>query len=112
MAERRLRTRYEPSEALQFILEPGSGSEMSDLSDDDDAEYLPVVEDVQPTSDEVVVPIQEEDTSSLSNVSQDSSNNTAQSSSTSNAQRNYRWRKTNPPAVDTTFLGEKFSDHS
>ena len=118
--ERRKKTRYDVEEAVCFVLDPGSDSELSDLESDEDDDF----------DDRFLNRDIEEKMESLDSVdegdsfdnkeeakSQDESDNDGEHEAINNEQkktnnkqrRTYRWRNREPPVVNDTFSGQAFS---
>ncbi|XP_065665427.1 piggyBac transposable element-derived protein 2-like [Hydra vulgaris] len=115
------KTRYDLNEAIQYILEPGSESDLSDLelsSDEEDDNNLFVVtcihneisicEEEQCMTADILL----EDEISIEFTTPDKPNTNEQTSSSTSPKpitHNYKWCNKRPPIRDTTFSGCEFS---
>ena len=115
------KTSYDLNEAIQYILEPGSESELSDLelsSDEEDDNNLFVVTRI---NDEISICEEEqcmtadillEDEINIEFTTPDKPNTNEQTSSSTSPKpitHNYKWCNKSPPIRDTTFSGCEFS---
>ena len=105
--------RFSLDEALTFVLEPGSDSELSDLADSDD-EVLPEVEEMVTEQDEGIE--QELDYQVDTEVEVDKQEQNGEYRDTEEERgskkrgaRVYRWRKKEPIMYDTAFKGNEFN---
>ena len=99
--EKAVKTRYTCEEAIQFILEPNSDSEMSNFDGDDS-------DDDEHVSDKIVERIND-DFVETDDESKDMPMEYLMEITPKNKTHNYRWRKKPPPEFDITFKGEEFS---
>lgn len=111
--------RYDVEEAVCFVLDPGSDSELSDLEsgeDDDELERTYIDRDVQKnrnSSDSEDEGGTHEDKEDSDSKSDDDCNNktskNARKTTSNKEKRIYRWRNREPPVVNDTFSGQAFS---
>ena len=100
--EKVVKTRYTCEEAIQYILEPNSDSEMSNFDGDDSEvdEHL---------SDKTVERINDDFIETDDESKSMSMEYSMEEITPKNKTNNYRQRKKPPPEFDITFKGEKFS---
>ena len=104
-----IRRTYNVAEALQIILEGASDSEMSDLEESDDDGTINIIDkvpernisDEEDNGEDISFSINKED---VDVFTQDSAEATDK-----NCDHIYRWRTTEPPVINTDFLGNSFS---
>ena len=91
--------RYNTEEAVQYILEPGSDSELSELSSDDECpdEEVSILHEPEALDEETVNGTGDE--KSYANGAEDSPD----------AETVFKWRKKEPAAVDITFSGTELT---
>ena len=99
MMESRSKDRYNTEEAVQYILEPGSDSELSELSSDDECpdEEVSILHEPEALEEETVNGTGDE--KSYANGAEDSPD----------AETVFKWRKKEPAAVDITFSGTELT---
>ena len=122
--EMETRKRYNTEQAVDFVLTPGSDSEMSELEeseDENDEEVVSLREPIRQTVDdydsEEEALIEYAKRSKRMEINDDDENDEnenedAEPSKNQGEQKpdhKYRWRKSEPPEVDTTFKGEDYS---
>ena len=104
-----IRKTYNVAEALQIILEGASDSEMSDLEESDDDGTINIIDkvpernisDEEDNGEDISFSINKED---VDVFIQDSAEATDK-----NCDHIYRWQTTEPPVINTDFLGNSFS---
>ena len=113
--------RYTASEAMEYILAPGSDSELSDLeSDSDDDNDFTVEKNVDAESESESDTTDTENSEEKSDATKEKPNNgtiPSSDASTSKDKRSFsnknehkfRWRSKEPPIINYTFRGDKFS---
>lgn len=114
MAQKRKQITVE--DVIEFVMEPGSDSEMSELMDsDDDEEYIPderiANNDVELVSDEENETEADEvpDNQQREETSDADPETVMKKDSDKKKPRAYRWRKKEPVVFDTSFKGSNFS---
>ena len=114
MAQKRKQITIE--DVIEFVMEPGSDSEMSELMDsDDDEEYIPdervANNDVELVSDEENETEADEvpDNQQRKETSDADPETVMKKDSDIKKPRAYRWRKKEPVVFDTSFKGSNFS---
>ena len=105
-------------EAVQFVLELGCESELSELEESDFVENTDITFEVLPRICEVEEEIEEEETeeeeeeeviiyNEQNSVSLESENECKKG--VKNKKYEYRWKSTNLPEINTTFVGKVFN---
>eukprot|EP00795_Rhopilema_esculentum_P011163 gene11163-20060_t len=110
--ETRCKVRYNLEEALQYVVTPGSDSEISDLEDDDGEDLDKIQLEREPCQEASVMSdnceiIEDgiEDASQSDEVNSGKEGN----SSAATKKHSYRWSSRKPPVTDATFSGPQFS---
>ena len=100
--EKAVKTRYTYEEAIQFILEPNSNSEMSNFDGDDSDDDQHVIDKIAERINNDFVETDDESKNMPMEYPMEEI-------APKNKTHNYRWRKKPPPEFDKTFKGEEFS---
>ena len=100
--EEAVKTRCTCEEAIEFILEPNSDSEMSNLDGDDS-------DDDEHVSDKIVERINDDFVETDDESKNMPVEYPMEEITPKNKTHNYRWRKKPPSEFDIVFKGEKFS---
>ena len=95
--EKRIRTRFTGEEAVQYILEPGSDSELSELDDDDDYTDETTIERAGPSNT-----VEEDDGQSIEGEEATVNEHPPK-------EHVFKWRKKEPELPDISFLGSGFT---